>query len=60
MGDSCNFFSKRLDKPGKRCYNEAILKKGAHQMTSEYWEAHESEWLAEQEYLLWVAENGEE
>ncbi len=29
-------------------------------MTSEYWEAHESEWLAEQEYLLWVAENGEE
>lgn len=29
-------------------------------MTAEYWEAHEAEWLAEQEYLLWVEEHGEE
>ena len=29
-------------------------------MTAEYWEAHEAEWMAEQEYLLWMAENGEE
>jgi hypothetical protein len=29
-------------------------------MYPDYWEAHESEWLAEQEYLLWLAENGDE
>lgn len=29
-------------------------------MYPDYWEAHEDQFLAEQEYLLWVAEHGEE
>ena len=43
------------------CYNEVTSGgRRMNPMTNEYWEAHESEWLAEQEYLLWLAENGDE
>lgn len=47
------FFKKVLDKAGLLCYyNDRKREKGANPMSySDYWEAHEAEWEAEQEYL---------
>ena len=56
-----DFFAKGVDNRPVMCYNEVTSGgRRTNPMTNEYWEAHESEWLAEQEYLLWLAENGDE
>ena len=41
-----------LDNPGSLCYNEyRKQERGANQMTIEYFEIHQAEWEAMQEYL---------
>ena len=48
-------FKKRLDRLAGLWYNNLRKREEDNDMTPDYWEAHEAEWLEEQELLAELA-----